>query len=217
MNQEDIVNRVTSKGVQFIIECIKGGYADYNNATYYGPDAKRDHTASVASACINCHIIERAKRMSVSADMKGLIRISHKRGRTTFILADHTEVWYKKLNKDGKPSFRVSQQALEYVEPPEAQPTLEMDMPPKKMRVVAGYRPYGAGTEFEYEVLVTGPQEDGKWWEIRLLGLEIPKLFPAPAPAPVSDTTTEVLKKRVHVRKAKKSKANDDESDAQSV
>ncbi len=31
MNQEDIVNRVTSKGVQFIIECIKGGYADYNN------------------------------------------------------------------------------------------------------------------------------------------------------------------------------------------
>ncbi len=69
MNQEDIVNRVTSKGVQFIIECIKGGYADYNNPKWYGSDAKREHTASVASACVNCHIIERAKRMSVAAEM----------------------------------------------------------------------------------------------------------------------------------------------------
>jgi hypothetical protein len=215
MNQGDVVNRVTSRGVQFIIECIKGGYADYNNPTYYGPIARREHTASVAAACINCHIIERAKRMSVSDEMQGLIRISQKRGRTTFILADYTEVWYKKLNKDGKPSFRVSQQALDYVEPP--QPMLNIKMPPEKIRVVAGYRPYGAGTEFEYEVLVTGPDENGNWWEIRLLGIEIPELFPAPAPAPVPDSTAEVLKKRVHVRKAKKSKANDDESEAQSV
>ncbi len=122
-------------------------------------------------------------------------------------------MWYKKLNKDGKPSFRVSQQALEYTEPP--QPMLDMEMPPKKMRVIAGYRPYGAGTEFEYEVLVAGPQENGKWWEIRLLGVELPKLFPSPAPAPVPDTTTEVIKKRVQVRKPKKSKG--DESDEQSV
>src|SRR5690348_5359011 len=132
MNQEDIVNRITSKGVQFIIECIKGAYADYNNEDYYGPDARREHSASVAAACINCHIIERAKRMSVSEEMKGFVRISQKRGRTTFVLADLTEVWYKKLNKDGRPSFRVSQQASEYVEPPKAQPMLNMDLPPQK-------------------------------------------------------------------------------------
>lgn len=93
-NQDDIVGRVTSKGVQFIIECIKGGYADYNNPTYYGSVARREHTASVASACINCHIIERARRMSVTPEMKDFIRINQKRGRTTFILSDNTEVWY---------------------------------------------------------------------------------------------------------------------------
>lgn len=213
MNHEDIIDRVTSEGVRFIIECIKGGYAICHNPTNYGPDAIHDHTASVAAACINCHIIKQAERMSV--EMPGFIRINQKRGRTTFTLADHTEVWYKKLNKDGKPSFRVSQQALEYVEPPEVQPTLEIDMPPQKMRVVAGYRPFGAGTEFE--VLVTGPQENGKWWEVRLSGAEIQELFPAPAPAPVPDTTTEVLRKRVHIRKTKETKAKDDESDAQSV
>jgi len=217
MDQDDIVNRITSKGVRFIIETIKGAQAIYHNPENYGPDAIRDHTASVAAACINCHIIKQAERMLMSDEMKGLVRISQKRGRTTFILADRTEVWFKKLNKDGKPSYRVSQQALEYVEPPEDQPTLGMEMPPQKMRVVSGYRPFGAGTEFEYEVLVTGPQENGKWWEIRLLGVEIQELFPAPAPALIPDSTTEVLKKRVHVRKAKKSKANDDESDAQSV
>ncbi len=210
MNQEDIVKRATSKGVRFIIEVITAAHAIYRNPENYGAAAIRDHTASVTAACINCHINKLAAHMSVSDDMRGFVHIRQKRGRTTFILADCTEIWYKKLNKNGKPSFRSSKQALEYVEP---QPMLDMEMPPKTMRMVAGYRPYGAGTE--YEILVTGPQEDGKWWEVRLSGDEIPELFSGPAQAPVPDTTTEVIKKRVQVRKPKKSKG--DESDAQSV
>ncbi len=215
MNQEDIVNRATSKGVRFIIEVIKGAHAIYRNSENYGPAAIRDHTPGVAAACINCHMIKLAEHMSVTDDMKGLVQIRRKRGRTTFILADYTEVWYKKLDKRGKPSFRASRQALEYTAPPVAQPTLEMEMPPQRKRMVAGYRPFGAG--IEYEILVTGPQEDGKWWEVRLFGEEVPELFPAPVPNPLPDTTTEVLKKRVQVRKPKKSKANGDESDVQSA
>jgi hypothetical protein len=211
MNQEDIVKRATSKGVRFIIEVITGAHAIYRNPENYGAAAIRDHTASVTAACINCHIIQLAARLSVSEDMKGLVRIKQTHGRTTFILADYTEVWYKKLNKSGKPSFRVSQQALEYTEPP--YPMLDMELPPKKMRLVAGYRPYGAG--IEYEILVTGPQEDGKWWEVHLAGDELPELFPSPAPALVPDTTTDVIKKRVQIRKQKKSKG--DASDEQSV
>jgi hypothetical protein len=106
MDREDVATKATSKGVQFIMECIQEGLDIYNNPKLYHPDAKRDHSLSVSATCINSHIIELAKRMSV--DMQGFSRIRETRGRTTFILADQTEVWYKKLNKDGKPSFRKS-------------------------------------------------------------------------------------------------------------
>lgn len=214
MNREDIVNRATSKGVRFIIAVIQGAHDKYRDPKNYGPAAIRDHTPSVAAACINCHIIKLAEELSLSEDMKGIVQIKQKRGRTTFILVDQTEVWYKKLDKAGKPSFRVSRQALEYTAPPVEQPTLEMEMPPQRHRWVAGYRPVGAG--IEYEIWVTGPQEDGKWWEVRLSDKELPELFPVQTPESVPNTTTEVLKKRVHVRKAK-TKANDDESVARSV
>ncbi len=215
MNQEDIVNRATSKGVRFIIEVIKGANDIYCNSANYGPDAIRDHTPSVAAACLNCHMVKLAERLSASDEMKGFVQIRRKRGRTTFILKDYTEVWFKKVDKAGKPSFRPSRQAFAYTTPPVEQSTLEIEMPPQRKRVVAGYRRVGAG--IEYEVVVTGPQEDGKWWEVRLSDKELPELFPAPVPEPVPDTTTEVLKKRVHVRKPKKSKANGDESDVQSA
>lgn len=215
MNHEDIVNRATSKGVRFIIEVIQGAHAIYGNSENYGPVALRDHTPSVAAACINCHMIKLAERMSASDEMMGLIQIRRKRGRTTFILADYTEVWLKKVDKAGKPSFRPSRQAHEFTVPPVEQSALNMEMPPQRKRMVAGYRHIGAG--IEYEVVVTGPQEDGKWWEVRLSDRELPELFPVSVPEPVPGTTTETLKKRVHVRKPKKSKADGDESDVQSV
>ena len=206
MDREDVVARVTSQGVQFIMDCIRGGYKDYNDPSYYGDAAKRDHTTSVAAACINCHIIERAKRMSV--EMQGFIQINSKRGRTTFTLADHTEIWYKKLNKDGKPSFRASQQAFDYIKPPITQLNFEIPMPPEKSRWVAGYRSI-TGTDFE--VLVSGPQETGEWWEVRLSGAEIQELFPASTTVPVPAASTEVIKKRVHIRKTKEPKVIDNE------
>ena len=215
MNQEDIVNRATSKGVRFIIEAIQGANDIYRNSLNYGPDAIRDHTPGVAAACINCHMVKLAERMSVSDEMKGLVQIRQKRGRTTFILQDYTEVWFKKVDKAGRPSFRASRQALAYTAPPLEQSTLDMEMPPQRKRLVAGYRRVGAG--IEYEIVVTGPQEDGKWWEVRLSDNELPELFPVPAPEPMPDTATEAIKKRVQVRKPKKSKANGDESDVQSA
>ena len=84
MDQDGVVARVTPQGVQFIVDCIKKGYEDYSNPEYYSDEAKRDHTPSVAAACRNCHIVARAKRMSV--EMQGFIQIHQKRGRTTFVL-----------------------------------------------------------------------------------------------------------------------------------
>lgn len=200
MKREDIVARVTSKGVQFAIDCIKGGYEDYGNNEYYGAEAKRDHTASVAATCINCHIVARAKRMSV--DIPGFIQIKQKRGRTTFILADHTEIWFKKLDKDAKPRYRDSKQAAEYLKPKNEQLLLEMAMPPEKERWVAGYRS-SSPADTEYEIIVAGPQKDGKFWEVGLLGTEIQELFPATETESVPAATAEVIKKRVQIRKTK--------------
>jgi hypothetical protein len=200
MDQDDIVSRVTSQGVQFIIDCIKGGYEDYNNPDYYSDEAKRDHTSGVAAACRNCHIVARAKRMSI--EMQSFIQIQQKRGRTTFILGDHTEIWYKKIGNDGKPSFRPSQQAFDYIKPPLEQVPLAIDLPPEKARWVAGYRSSSVA-DTEYEVVVSGPEQTGEWWEVRLLGAEIQELFPKPAKAPAPAATAEVIKKRVRVRKPK--------------
>src|SRR5690348_17162335 len=158
MNREDIVNRATSKGVRFIIEIIQGAHAIYRNPENYGSAALRDHTPSVAAACIHCHMIKEAERLSVSEDLMGLVQIRRKRGRTTFILTDYTEIWLKKVDKTGKPSFRPSRQSREFTVPPVEQPALDIEMPPQRKRVVTGYRYIGAG--IEYEVVVTGPQED---------------------------------------------------------
>lgn len=198
MNREEIATKATSRGVQFIMECVQGGIDDYANSKNYSDAAKHDHSVSVAAACINSHIVARAKRMSM--EMQGFLQIKERRGRTTFILADYTEVWYKKLNQDGKPSFRSSKQALKYIEPLKQQLQLGIDMPPERERWVAGYKASSpAATEFQ--IVVAGRKKNGEWWEVPLTGAEIPTLFPAPVPAPIPAATTEVLKKRVRIRK----------------
>ena len=200
MNQDDIVSRITSQGVQFIMDCIKGGYEDYDNPEYYGEAARREHTPGTAAACRNCHIIERAKRKSL--EMQGFIRIKRQVGRITFILGDHTEIWYKKIGKNGKPGFRPSRQSSEYLKSSESTIWPETELPPEMVRWVAGYRS-SSPADTEYELLVCGIEYSGEWWHVCLSETEVQELFPVPTPMPAPAATNEAIKKRVKVRKPK--------------
>ena len=198
VEREKIVAAATSQGVQFVLECIQQGLGDYADPNNYSEAIKRDHSASVAASCINCHIIKRAAQKSM--EMGGFIQIRKTRGRTTFILGDRVEIWYKKLNRDGKPSYRPSRQAQSYLEPLKQQSPLNLELPPEMERWVAGYRSISQ-TDTKFQIIVAGPTATGEWWEVPLSGSEIQELFPASAPASVPAATTKIVKQRVRIRK----------------
>jgi len=198
MDRDEVVARATSRGVQFIMEVIQGGLADYRSPAFYSDEAKRDHTPAVAAACRHCHIVGRAKRAMV--EMTDLVKVRSRKGRITFVLADHTEIWFKKIDERGRPAFRPSDQANAYVKPPATQPRLGMVVPPEKVRWVAGYRS-ASPADTDYEVLVTGPESSGEWWEVKLSGAEVRELFSTPTIAPAA---AEVIGQRVVLREGVK-------------
>lgn len=207
MDRESIVAKATSQGVRFILECIQGGLDDYANSENYGEAARRIHSIGLSAAIINSHIIHRAKTQSL--ELPELIRVREKRGRITFILGDYTEIWYKKLDKDGRPRFRPSKQALQYIEPPAQQLSLKIDLPPEKDRWVAGYKiASAAGTQFQ--IVIAGREATGSWWEVPLTGGEIHELFPIQADLPAA--TLHTVQKRVRIRQAKEAKKHESES-----
>ena len=113
---------------------------------------------------------------------------------------DRVEIWYKKLNRDGKPSYRPSKQAENYLKLPKQQLLLDMELPLEMERWVAGYKSISQ-TDTKFQIVVAGPTSTGEWWEVPLTGSEIRELFPASAPAFVPAATTKIVKQRVRIRK----------------
>lgn len=183
--------------MKVVWECVIGGLADYEDPTLYGPAAKRDHTAAVSAACRNAHIVARAKRAAVEAP--DAIQIRRKRGRVTFIVKNRTEVWFKKLNDRGEPSFRPSLQALEFVQTPIKQSVLQMEQPPEVNRVIGGYRLNGTSTDFT--VVISRPVGDGNYAHVELQAREVVDLFVEPAPAAEAAEVVEKVRQRVKIRR----------------
>jgi hypothetical protein len=73
-------------------------------------------------------------------------------------------------------------------------------MPPGMERWVAGYKSLSAANT-EFAIVVAGREKTGEWWEVPLTGAEIQELFPATAPVPAA--TSEIIKKRIRIRKTK--------------
>ena len=97
MSKAEFLGFLTPERKKLIIDCVKGGLADYGNPDYYPAISKVDHTPSVAAQIRNCHIVARARR--ACADHPEMVAIL-RRGRVLFTINDQVRVSFKKL--DGK-------------------------------------------------------------------------------------------------------------------
>lgn len=195
--------------MELIWQCVSGGLQDYNDPVLYSPAAKRDHTASVRAAIRNAHIVGRAKRAAVASP--DYIRIRQRRNRTTFVVNDRTEVWFKKLKHNGEPSFRPSDQARAYVTPQPAQTALPLALPPEIVRIIAGYRLNSTATDFA--IVVSRPIGNGVYADVELTAREVVQLFVEPAPAPAVAEVVEQVRRRVKIRRGAQGQTDAQERD----
>lgn len=198
MTEEEFLGFLTPERKQFMLGCVKGGLSDYSNPAYYGAAARVDHTASVISAIRNCHIVARARRASVDFPD---VKITEKRGRVLFTIADTVRVAFKKLDGRHRPSNIPTGQTLAFLgqrlSPQDSLPGLEAV--PQLTNVVAGYAQDPA--DMSFQVHVTCPIDGANYWEMNMSGAEVYDFFGASAAPHAADAApTNAVIKRRHAR-----------------
>lgn len=193
---DDFKKLITPDHRRFIEDCIKGGLADYDNISYYSPEARRDHTQSVRAAIRNCHIVARAHRAII--DMPDL-RVSMKGNRVLFIVADKVRLSFKKLDKNLRSHNYPTRQALDFLNQRSDSTLFGSDTYSEITNVVAGYK--HNSTETEYELFITCPSDAYNNWEWKLSGEEEINSFLSSIPSQETvEITNKIHKKRVRVR-----------------
>jgi hypothetical protein len=201
VSQEEFKKFLTQEQKKFILECIHGGLADYNNPAYYGNEARRDHTPSVRAQIRNCHIVAHAFRALID---RPDIRVINKRGRILFIFSDKSLVSIKKFDARLRTANAPTQQALAF----KGQQPLDLDMPTPLINIFTGYT-YDA-VETNYEVYITCPDDEKNHWVWKISGAEITEFFSnSTVNADDIGTVHFVPKRRVRIRPDAQRKAKE--------
>lgn len=158
-----------------IRDCLAGGVGDYDNPTYYSPEARRDHTKSLRSHIRNAHINARAQRAAMASPR---MRYTPVRGRPLFTIGDRVSLSFKKLDPNLRPRSSRTRQSRKFL----AQQPLPLELPDEATNVIAGYTldSFEAGVELH----LVCPGEKHNHWETKLTReqpLEHPAVDPRPA------------------------------------
>lgn len=194
MSKEEFLCLITPDIRDFVVDCVRGGIADYDDPQNYGPAARRDHTKSVRAQIRNTHIQARAARGLVEHPDIG-VRAAIRHQRVLFIVRDKARISFKKLDSRLRPRNYPTRQALAYL----GQRLPNFDVPDEATNLVVGYVPNAAETDFE--VFVTCPQDEDNEWQLRLSGSNVVQ-FLDPAASGVDERSLALVprKRRVSVR-----------------
>lgn len=189
ITREDVENLLTAEIRAFLSDCIRGGLADYDDASNYSDVARRDHTPAVRAIIRNCHMVARANRAAL--EVNG-VRAILRKGRPMFVVRDRLCVSFKKLNRHLRPRYVRTRQATAF-----ASQTLwtEGEMPAQLTNVVAGYVPDAPEAVFEIWMICPGGERN--MWALKLSGAEIVELTPT---KPGANEGMEATPRRAHIR-----------------
>lgn len=197
MTKEGFLNFLTPERKRLMIDCVKGGLADYNNPAYYGIQARIDHTPSVVAAIRNCHIVARARLASAeSPDMA----VSCRRGRVLFTIADLVRVSFKKLNGRLRPRNIPTRQNRAFLgQRLDPQPPLTgLEDVPFMTNVVAGYVQDPADMRLHVHVIC--PLDESNYWDLELAGAEVDDFFATKAASPAIEAVASKVVKKSRAR-----------------
>lgn len=204
MTETEFLSLLTPERRAFMLDCVQGGWADYEDPKNYGPAARRDHTKSVRAQCRNSHIVARALRGIADHPDIG-IRVSLVNRRILFIVADRARVSFKKFDRKLRPRNYATRQALNFM----GQRLPCLDESAEITNVVVGYRPNIAETEFD--VFATCPHDEENEWQMRLSGDAAVSFFEPATVARIEDAPPVSLVSRNRVRARKVAKEAFDE------
>jgi len=195
MTKDEFLHLLTPERRAFMLDCVRGGWADYEDSNNYGAAARRDHSQSVRAQCRNSHIVARALRGIVEHPEIG-IQVSQRGQRVLFIVGDQARVSFKKLDRRLRPRNYPTRQARAFL----GQRLPWANEPAEITNLLVGYRPNAAETEFE--VFATCPQDADNEWQMKLSRTEAVDFFDATSAARIEDALiARVSRKRVRIRK----------------